>query len=81
MVQPTHPRNRDDLPIFAQFDSPFSRCVLFKPEMGSVRVAMVNIIDLVIVANKEAPRQIERAGFDYLLGGPLRSRILGRGPR
>jgi hypothetical protein len=39
----THPRNRDDLPIFAQFDGPFSRRVLFKPEMGSVRVVIVNI--------------------------------------
>jgi len=27
-------------------------------------------------ANQEAPRQIERARFDYLLGGPPRSRML-----
>ena len=42
MVQPTDARNRDDLPIFARFDSPFSRSVLFKSEMGSVRVVIVN---------------------------------------
>ena len=27
-------------------------------------------MDLVIVTNWETPRQIARAGFDYLLGGP-----------
>ncbi len=34
-------------------------------------------VDLVIVANQKTTRQIERTGFDYLLGGPLRSRMLG----
>ena len=43
MVQPTHARNRNDLPIFARFNSPFSRSVLIKPEMGSVRVVMVSV--------------------------------------
>ena len=33
-------------------------------------------IDLVIVANQETPRQIERTGFDYLLGSPHRTRML-----
>lgn len=41
MVQPTHARNRNDLPILARFNSPFFRSVLFKPEMGSVRVVIV----------------------------------------
>ncbi len=43
MVQPTHAQKRDDLPIFARFDGPFVRSVLLKPEMGSVRVVIVNI--------------------------------------
>ncbi len=34
-------------------------------------------IDLVIITNQESPGQIERAGFDYLLGGPLRGRMSG----
>ena len=135
MVQPTHARNRNDLPIFARFNSPFSTSVLIKPEMGSVRMVIVYVrpddapklavidrdhmiqavpsqtgnpplrkfvlprrskgcaylsesksvdsilefspVDLVIVANHKTTRQIERTGFDYLLGGPLRSRMLG----
>ena len=43
MVQPTHARNRDDLPNLTQFDRPFFRGVLFKPEMGSVRVVVVDV--------------------------------------
>ena len=34
-------------------------------------------IDLVIVANQKTTRQIERAGLYYLLGRPLRGRMLG----
>ncbi len=34
-------------------------------------------IDLVIVANQKTTRQIEWAGLYYLLGCPLRSRMLG----
>jgi len=33
-------------------------------------------VDFIIVSNQETPRQIERTGFDNLLGGPLRSRML-----
>jgi hypothetical protein len=43
MVQPTHAQKRDNLPIFERFDGPFVRGVLFKPEMGSVHVVVVNI--------------------------------------
>ena len=44
MVQPSDQRNRDDdLTHFLRFDRPFFGSVLFKPEMVSVRVAIVNI--------------------------------------
>ena len=34
-------------------------------------------VDLVIVTNQETSRQVEWAGFDDLLGGPVRSRVSG----
>ena len=32
-------------------------------------------VDLVVVANPKAPRQVEWAGFNYRLGGPLCGRV------
>ena len=43
MVQPTDPRNRDDLPHFSRFDRSLFRGVLFQPEVGSVRVVVVDV--------------------------------------
>ena len=43
MVQSSYPRNRDDLSHFSRLDRSLIRSVLFKPEMGSVRVVIVNI--------------------------------------
>ena len=43
MVQSSYPRNRDDLSHLSRFDRPLFRGVLFEPEMGSVRVVIVNI--------------------------------------
>jgi hypothetical protein len=34
-------------------------------------------VDFVIAANQETSRQVERTGFDNLLGGPLRRRMSG----
>ena len=43
MAQPTDPRDHDYLPHFSHLDRPLFRSVLFKPEMGSVRVVILNI--------------------------------------
>ena len=43
MVESSDPRNRDDLTHFLRLDRSLFRSVLSKPEMGPVRVVVVNI--------------------------------------
>ena len=43
MVEPSDTRNRDDLPHFAPLDRPLFRGVFVEPEMGSVRVVVINV--------------------------------------
>jgi hypothetical protein len=66
-------------PSFAKSVRPWrskSRAYLFESKPIDP-IAELPPIDLVIVANQKTTRQIERAGLYYLLGRPLRGRMLG----
>ena len=39
-------------------------------------IAKLPSVDLVIVANQKTTRELEWTGFDYLVGRPLRGRML-----